>query len=152
VKLRLDNQKPSLRLECRGNLSQESNSVWNLMDHVECEGKIHLLGYAYPFRLSFVQDDARAQSGMFALLPQDLQHLILDVHGDHLSVFAYHFGHSQGEHAGTAAQIQDRLALFDVFSNNLARIVDGSSDPIVEEPRTLRGTYPFRLVCRMIIS
>ena len=69
MKLWLDDQKPTQRFDEGGDLIKKAGFIWDLMDHVECQGKIDLFSDAYPVRPRLMQEDLRFQSSIFALSP-----------------------------------------------------------------------------------
>ena len=106
------------------NLAQQAALIWHFMKHRKDEGEVSLGIDPKPILLTLMQLDSGNHARLLCSPPQHVEHLLLEIDGDHLPVVADHPRHRNREPAHTATHVHHGHAGLDVWPNDLLRIVN----------------------------
>ena len=79
------------------NFLEKSLRIWHFMNHIECQGKIHPICYTDAVWSTFMGDDSGFYTFFHCFFSHQLEHFILNIHSNDLSIFANHLRHGYGE-------------------------------------------------------
>jgi hypothetical protein len=133
VNLGLGHQQPALGLKAVVDLTEQAMLIRDFMDHHESQGEVGLDVNVQAIRLAPTRGDAVGHPRLFCSLPQHVEHLLLEIDGDHPALVADHPCHRDGEPAHPAANIENGHSRPDVSSDDLVWIVEQVAQRIVDE-------------------
>ena len=83
------------------------------MDHIEGQGEVHRLDITDGLGGALLRPNARGKAAALGSRLEALQHLSLQVDGDHLAPLADHLRQGEGEEARSTAEIEGGVSLVD---------------------------------------
>jgi hypothetical protein len=132
--LRLSDEECPARDQEGKHLLHEPGWIGDFMDYTESKCNINTPRIFEHKRLRFglVEPDAGKKSFLSGLFLQDLQHPLLEIHRDHLPVFADTPRNGPAKEARPAPDIKDRITRADISVSKPARLVLEPSPPPVK--------------------
>ncbi len=117
------------------NLLEKFPDVLDLVRHPEREDKVHALRDPDVALLGALKADAAGHAGLFRAPVQDIEHLLLNVHGDDGARIAHHLRHGDRKIPHAAADVRRRHPVPEIGSEHLLRLVKDAAKRVVERIR-----------------
>jgi len=134
------NEEQASRDEERCDLAEELTGAGDLVKDEDCEcginGSVQLRGEAKGIRGALVRPDAGEEALPGHLLPEDAEHLLLEIHRDNRTGLAHPPRKLAGEEARPAAKIEDPVSGMHVPLCKAIGTVHKPPEPGVEVPGT----------------
>ena len=123
VEGRFGQQQVAAAFQAIVNLAQQAALIGHFVKHRKAEREVGLGIDPEPIPLALDGSRCGRPLPPFPPPPQHVEHLPLEIHGDHFAAVANHAGHGDREPAHAAAHVQHGHAGLDVWPDDLLRIV-----------------------------